>query len=74
MGNYVLKACDVINLLSLADGIANSYSYCVNVTDVMVTGVRCYQHLIVIGYLVADVMEPCGCQQVTIVLMLWTLI
>ena len=28
--------------LSLADRIANSYSYCVNVTDVVVTGIRCY--------------------------------
>ena len=36
----ILRSYDVINLFSLADGIANSYSYYI-VTDIMVTGVRC---------------------------------
>ena len=70
MGNYILRSCGVINLLSLAGGLANFYSYCVNVTDVVVTGVRCYLPLIVIDCLVTDVMEPCGCQGVTIALLL----
>ena len=42
MGKYILRSYDVINLLCLADGIAKAYSYCVNVTDAVVTGVRCY--------------------------------
>ena len=42
MGNYVLRSYDVINLLCLADGIDKMYSDCVNGTDVVVTGVRCY--------------------------------
>ena len=37
-----LRSYDVINLFSLADGIANSYSYYIIVNNVMVTGVRCY--------------------------------
>ena len=42
MGSYVLRLYDVINLLCLADGIAKTYSYCVNVTHAVVTGLRCY--------------------------------
>ena len=42
MGNSVLRSYHVINLLCLAGGIAKIYSYCVNVTDVVITGVRCY--------------------------------
>ena len=41
MGNYVLRSPGVITSYVLADGIAKTYSYYVNVTDV-VTGVRCY--------------------------------
>ena len=41
-GWLILRSCAVISLLSLAGGIANSYSDCVNVTDVMVARVRCY--------------------------------
>ena len=43
MDNYVLRSYDVINLLCF--GRWNNqklYSYYISVTDVVVTGVRCY--------------------------------
>ena len=42
MGICVLRSYDVVNLLCLADGIPKTYSYYVNVTAGVVTGVRCY--------------------------------
>ena len=41
MGNYVLRSYDVITSYVLSAGITKNYSYYVNMTDVVVTGVRC---------------------------------
>ena len=40
MGNYVLRSYDVINLLCFGRWNDQNYSFYVNVTDVVVTGVR----------------------------------
>ena len=45
MDDYVLRLYGAINLLYLAGEIAKYYSYYVNVTDIVVTRVRCYQPL-----------------------------
>ena len=44
MGNYVLKSYDVIKLFMFFGRWSSQkiHSYNVNVTDVVVTGVRCY--------------------------------
>ena len=43
MGNYVLRSFDVINLLCFGRWSNQDFIfYYVNVTDVVVTGVRCY--------------------------------
>ena len=63
----------------LAGGTANCiiyFDYCVIVTDVIVTGSDVIKPILFIVVIVVHdvIMEPCGCQWVTMALMLWAVV